>query len=433
MRPEPSQRCFSSPAVEAIIQQVQSQIDDPEIARLFENCFPNTLDTTVQFAEIDGAPDTFVITGDIDAMWLRDSAAQVWPYLPLMRQDPDLQRLIEGVIRRQVRCIRLDPYANAFFRGADETGEWAHDLTAMKPGVHERKWELDSLCYFLRLSHGYWRQTDDLYPFDETWKSAVRLVLQTFREQQRNSFENGYTFQRRGISAASILPLSGRGNPTRPCGLIRSAFRPSDDATIFPYLIPANFFAKTALLQAAEILRAIETIDSLANECETLAAEITAALEKHAVSIHPEYGPVFAYEADGFGSVLFMDDANVPSLLALPYLGCVDAADPVYQNTRRMILSSANPYYFQGRMAEGNGSPHTRYGHVWPMSIILRALTSNDDAEIEDCLRLLKTTHAETGFMHESFDPNDPTDFTRPWFAWANTLFGELILQRVSR
>jgi meiotically up-regulated gene 157 (Mug157) protein len=427
-RPPVGERRFTSPAVEATIAAVKREVDDPELAWLFESCFPNTLDTTVHFTEKAGRPDTFVITGDIEAMWLRDSTAQVWPYLPLAREDPALRRLLEGVVRRQTACILIDPYANAFNDGP-KGSEWAKDHTAMKPDLHERKWEVDSLCYPVRLAHGYWKATGDASVFDADWRAGAAAVLRTFREQQRKEGKGPYSFTRTTSVAYDTVPLGGYGNPTRPVGLIHSAFRPSDDACVYPFLVPSNLFAVVSLRQLAEIAEAVTKDAAFALECRTLADEVAAALVLHALVPHPRHGTVWAYEVDGFGNALFMDDANVPSLLSLPYLGCGTALDPAYVRTRRLVLSEDNPWFFRGKAAEGVGGPHVGLRMVWPLAITMRALTSTSDPEVLACLRALKSTHAGTGFMHEAFDPDDPSRFTRKWFAWANTLFGELVLR----
>ena len=427
VRPAVGKRNFSSKAVEATIVRVQKLIVDEELAWLFGNCFPNTLDTTVHFHEKDGKPDTFVITGDIDAMWLRDSTAQVWPYLPLAKEDKPLQQLLAGVIRRQTKCILIDPYANAFYDGPGRS-EWQSDLTAMKPELHERKWEIDSLCYPMRLAHGYWKTTGDISPFDADWKQGIRLTLQTFREQQRKENRGPYRFGRKTSWSTDTVPGDGFGNPTKPVGLIHSIFRPSDDATVFPFLVPANFFAVAALRQTAEICQKIGDV-ALAADCRGLAAEVETALKKYAIVDHTTFGKVYAFEVDGFGNRLLMDDANVPSLLALPYLGAVSETDPIYQNTRKLILSDANPYFFKGKAGEGIGSPHTLVDNIWPIAITMRGLTSRNDAEIREQLRLQKANHAGTGFMHESFNKDDASKFTRKWFAWSNTLFGEFVLK----
>jgi meiotically up-regulated gene 157 (Mug157) protein len=427
-RPAPAGRRFTSPAVEATITAVAREIADAELAWLFGNCFPNTLDTTVHFSDRTGVPDTFVITGDIAAMWLRDSSAQVWPYLPLARQDPRLQRLLAGVVRRQARCILIDPYANAFNNGATGS-EWASDRTEMKPELHERKWEIDSLCYPVRLAHGYWKATGDASVFDGEWRAAARAIVRTFREQQRKDGDGPYRFERVTARAIDTLPLDGRGNPTRRVGLVHSGFRPSDDACIFPFLVPANHFAVVSLRQLAAIADAATKDAAFAADCHALADEIARALAEHALLEHGRRGSVWAYEIDGFGNALFMDDSNVPSLLSLPYLGCCSPDDPSYRRTRGLVLSNDNPYFFRGKAAEGVGGPHVGLGMIWPLGIIMRALTSRDDSEIRSCLRTLRDTHAGTGFMHESFQQDDPARFTRGWFAWANTLFGELVLK----
>jgi meiotically up-regulated gene 157 (Mug157) protein len=427
-RPPLAERNFTSEAVEATIQRVKKQIADPELAWLFENCFPNTLDTTVEFETINGKPDTYVITGDIDAMWLRDSTAQVWPYLPLIKEDKKLQSLIAGVINRQKHCIQLDPYANAFYKDVTKESEWKSDITAMKPGIHERKWEIDSLCYPIRLAYHYWKLTGDTSVLDAEWVNTIRLTLKTFKEQQRKNGDGPYTFQRTTSWATDGVPLSGYGYPVNPVGLICSTFRPSDDATLFQFLIPSNFFAVISLKQAAEIISTLKLDAALATECTALATEVEKALQQYAVVSHPKFGKVYAFEVNGFGSYHLMDDANVPSLLSLPYLGAVKPGDAVYAATRRYILSTENPFFFKGKAAEGIGGPHGGNHTIWPMSIIMRGLTSSDPAEVKKCLQMLKATHANTGFMHEAFHKDDPTKFTRKWFAWANTLFGELVL-----
>lgn len=422
-------RKFTSEAVEKTIIAFKAGVKNGELAWLFENCFPNTLDTTVFHHMNDGVPDTYVITGDIDAMWMRDSSAQVWPYLQLVKEDTALQHLIAGVINRQTQYILKDPYANAFYNDPQKKGEWTSDHTDMKPGVHERKWEIDSLCYPIRLGYHYWKKTGDTNPFGADWKKAMLTVYKVFREQQRKESLGPYKFQRTTQFATDTLPMNGYGYPVKPVGLICSAFRPSDDATVYSFLIPSNFFAVASLKQAAEMLKSIAGDQSTASQFLTLAAEVEAALKDHAVIEHKQYGKVYAYEVNGFGSYNLMDDANVPSLLSLPYLGALKNTDPVYQNTRKMILSDNNPFFFKGKAGEGIGGPHVGKDMIWPMSITMRALTSTNDKEIKECIQLLQKSHGDTGFMHESFHKDDPKKFTRSWFAWANTLFGELLLK----
>jgi meiotically up-regulated gene 157 (Mug157) protein len=433
-RPPLADRKFTSHAVEAIIKQLKINLSNKELAWLFENCFPNTLDTTVDFSSLNGKPDTYVITGDIDAMWLRDSTAQVWPYLSLIKNDKKLQQLIAGVINRQTKCIHVDRYANAFYKDGSKESEWKKtDITEMKPGIHERKWEIDSLCYPIRLAHQYWRLTGDTTPFDAQWKEAIQLTVKTFREQQRKNGNGPYNFQRTTAWATDGVPLGGYGYPVKPVGLICSMFRPSDDATIFPFLIPSNFFAVVSLNQAAEMVSKISKDAALANECLELAGEVKKALQQYAITTHPQFGKVYAYEVNGFGSYNLMDDANVPSLLSLPYLNALSKTDSIYHTTRRMLLSPSNPFFFKGKAGEGIGGPHAGMEMIWPLSIIIRGLTSTDDIEIKRCVTTLIRTNAGTGFMHESFHKDDPTKFTRKWFAWANTIFGELIMELYSQ
>ncbi|SEI52619.1 hypothetical protein SAMN05216327_102231 [Dyadobacter sp. SG02] len=420
-------RHFSSVAVEEAIKEFQSKVKDQELGWLFGNCFPNTLDTTVTHKTEGGRPDTYVITGDIDAMWLRDSTAQVWPYLHFIKKDKPLQQLIAGVINRQTACILRDPYANAFYDDPAKVGEWKDDDTDMKPGLHERKWEIDSLCYPIRLAHRYWQLTGDTAPFDATWQKAIALTLKTFKEQQRKQDNGPYRFQRKTAWATDGVPMNGYGYPVKPVGLICSAFRPSDDATIYSFLIPSNFFTVTSLRQAATMLGKLNGEKSLIAELTALANEVEQALKQHAVVTHPQYGKVYAYEVNGFGSYNLMDDANVPSLLGMPYLDAMPISDPIYQNTRKLILSLNNPFFFKGKAGEGIGGPHIGLDMIWPIGITIRGMTSKDDKEIRECVQMLKKNHGGTGFMHESFHKDDPAKFTRSWFAWANTLFGEFL------
>jgi len=427
-RPSKEKRTYISLAVEEELASIKKEIADPEIAWLFENCYPNTLDTTVKFSTAGGEPDTFIITGDINAMWLRDSTAQVWPYLHLVNKDEALKNLFKGLINRQASCILLDPYANAFNHGA-EGSYWETDLTEMKEELHERKWEIDSLCYPVRLSYHYWKETGDTTPFGEKWQKAAKLIVQTFKEQQRKEGKGPYSFMRVTERATDTVPGQGFGNPVKPNGLICSTFRPSDDATIFLFLIPSNYFALVSLRQMAEMSANIHGNALFAGECNTLAEEVETALEEYAVVRHHQLGEFIPFEVDGFGNYHLMDDANVPNLLSLPYLGALKNDDPLYQQTRKLLTSEYNPWFSVGKYAEGIGGPHVGEHMIWPMSIIMRAMTSNDKQEIRQCLGWLKRTHADTGFMHESFHKDDPKNFTRSWFAWANTLFGELIVK----
>lgn len=423
-----NQRSFKSAAVEATITRMKKVIKDPELAWLFENCFPNTIDTTVHYKPIDGKPDTFVITGDIDAMWLRDSTAQVWPYLPLLKEDQQLKDMVAGLVHRQTKCIIIDPYANAFY-DKPKKSEWTSDHTEMKPMLHERKWELDSLCYAIRLAYHYWKTTGDTSPFDEEWLKAMRLVLQTCKEQQRKENRGPYKFGRTTAWSTDTVPGNGYGNPIKPNGLIASTFRPSDDASQYLFFIPSNFFAVVSFRQVAEILDKTGKDAKLSADFKALATEVENALKKYAVYNHPQFGKIYPFEVDGFGNYLLMDDAGIPGLISMPYLGAMSVKDPIYINTRKFVLSDSNPYFFKGKAGEGLGSPHTLVDQIWPMGIIARAITSTDEKEIEAQLKLLKTTHNHTGFMHESFDKDDQAKFTRKWFAWVNTLFGELILK----
>jgi meiotically up-regulated gene 157 (Mug157) protein len=430
-RPIEARRNFRSPAVEKKIASIEASLASPELAQMFRNCMPNTLDTTVFPMEQDGQPDTYVITGDIDAMWLRDSSAQVWPYLPFATEDTALARLIEGVIRRQTRLILLDPYANAFTRNTSDPPlpVAMHDITEMRPGVAERKWEIDSLCFPVRLAYGFWKTTGSRAAFDKPWHSAAVKIVATFREQQRFTDHGPYRFQRRSVRPTATLALEGYGNPVRTNGLICSGFRPSDDACTFPYFLPANLFAAKALAQLAEISREVYGDHALAAECLEFSSQVRSAVMRWGIVTSLAQTSILAYEVDGYGNALRMDDANAPGLLSLTYLGLLPPSDRLYQRTRRFAWSPSNPFFFRGSAGEGIGGPHIGLNAIWPMSIIMRALTSSSEREIAMSLQTLCTTTDGTYFMHESFSKDDPARYTRPWFAWANGLFGELILK----
>lgn len=431
-RPSLAKRNFVSSAVETTIDQTKRKIKDEKLRWMFENCFPNTLDTTVKYSMKRGRPDTFVITGDIEAMWLRDSSAQVWPYLQLMNEDEKLKLLIAGLINRQADCIQIDPYANAFNDGPIGS-YWETDNTQkMSKELHERKWEIDSLCYPIRLAYHYWKITGDTSVFDSNWHKSMELVVKTFKEQQRKDNLGPYSFTRDCDRPTDSQINDGWGAPVKPVGLIVSSFRPSDDATQYGFLIPSNMFAVVSLRQLAEIEKAVLNNKSFANECSDLADEVDTAIKNYGIVCHPVCGRVYAFEVDGFGNALCMDDANIPSLLAAPYLGYCSLDDTTYLRTRSLIWSDNNPYFFKGKAGEGIGGPHIGLDYVWPMSIIMKGLTSNDSNEIETCLKQLKHTDGDTGFMHEAFHSDDASNYTRSWFAWVNTLFGELIL-KVSR
>jgi meiotically up-regulated gene 157 (Mug157) protein len=424
-RPAPADRAASSQAIERRIQDAAARISDPGLRRLLEGTLPNTLDTTIVADGTDQRPDTFVVTGDIDAMWLRDSTYQVWPYLASVRDDAELDRLIRGVIHRQSDQILLDPYANAFLADDHEPSEWAGDETDMPPGVHERKWEPDSLLAFCRLSAGYWNASRTLRPFDRAWRGALESVLRTLRTEQRLDGASPYRFHRPDGDPTDVVPNHGLGAPTRPNGMVHGAFRPSDDASELPLNVPVNLGLAAALEAVAPLAIAVDEAEHAA-AARALAAEIRAGVARDA-TVPDGPGTVWAYEIDGRGGRVMMDDGNVPSLLSLPYLGACEPADPTYIATRHWTLSPANPWLFRGRVGDGIGSPHTGPRRIWPIAVAIRGLTATTDEERLAGVRLLGASHAGTYLAHESFDPDDPSQYSRPWFAWANSVVGEFL------
>ncbi|MGC9259785.1 MAG: glycoside hydrolase family 125 protein [Phycisphaerae bacterium] len=432
LRPPSAQRCFVSVAVEKQIHDISAKIADPELAWMFQNCFPNPLDTTVEFSMAGGKPDTFVITGDIPAMWLRDSMYQMWPYLPLARHDAHLQTMIRGVIARMADCVLISPYAEAFLKSVTATSPWRSDHTHMAPGVWEHKWEVDSLCAVIRLSHGYWQATGDITPFNSNWRKAMDRIVETFHIQQRLDGPGPYRFQRAAWNSTDTLPRNGLGFPAKPVGLIYTMFRPSDDAGIYPLHIPDNLLAAVSLNQLATMYQTLGVAADHIVACNRFANTLHHLAKAHGIRQHPQLGLVYAYEVDGFGNAVFMDDANWPSVLSLPYLGLCPANDPVYQASRALVWGPHNPYFYKGQF-EGIGSIHTPDESVWPMSLIMYGLTATTPEQVAWALRQLKLSSAGTGFIHESINKNDPKKFTRSWFAMANAMFGELVVQTATR
>jgi len=392
---------------------------------MFRACFLNTIETTVQ-PQDDGT--SFVITGDIPALWLRDSSAQVTPYLRYLDESPTLRVAVEGLVLRQARSILLDPYANAFNLEPRGAG-FPDDKTQHHPLVWERKYEVDSLCAPFDLAWRIWKTTGNSQVFSPTLRKAALAVLDLWEGEQNHEAWSSYRFERFDCPATDTLTRDGLGTPVGWTGLTWSGFRPSDDACTYGYLVPANMFAAVVLDRLAEAANELWGDGTLAQRALDLGKTIRRGLSQFGQVDHPEFGRVWAYEVDGLGNHLLMDDANVPSLLSIPWLGFAPAEDEVYRNTRALILSRANPYFFQGKAATGIGSPHTPDRYIWPISLTMQALTSTDAGEVERLLDLLETTDAGTGLIHEGFHADDPAVFTRPWFAWANSLFAELLIR----
>lgn len=409
--------------VSARITEVTGRV---EIADAVTRFLRNTAETTVS-EQPDGT--TFVITGDIPAMWLRDSAAQLKPLLYLLDDAPELLSLLNGLLLRHWRYISIDPYANAFNLNPDGQGHHS-DRTPMDPIVWERKWEIDSLTYGLDFAYTLWKSAGSTDWCEATFRVAAARIVQTFTTEQDHEHRSSYTFRRGGRFATgrNTLNRRGKGRLTRPTGMVWSAFRPSDDACEAGFNVPGNFYAAQAMAQLGEIARDLLGDENLAADADRLHREMSDGLAEHATVEGPGGAEIFAYEVDGFGGSALMDDANVPSLLSLPYLGCVDVDDPVYQATRKFLLSPRNQYYFQGTAAKGIGSPHTPRNHVWPIALSVQGLTATTAQEQAEIIALLLDTTAGTGMMHESFHVDDPAKFTREWFSWANSMFCELVL-----
>lgn len=395
---------------------------DLELQKLFEQCFLNTYLTTLQ----EDADGTFVITGDIPAMWLRDSAAQVRPYLTVAGEDEEVARWLKQVIHRQWHYILHDPYANAFNREATGTGH-QKDQTEISPLVWERKYEVDSLCYPIQLTYLYWKATGDKSILQPVLKEVLETIHNVWRVEQHHEEKSPYHFERSDCRVSDTLLRKGKGGDSVFTGMTWSGFRPSDDACLYGYLVPANMFAVVVLQYANEILRAMGE-EELANSMLLLRDDIKEGIERYGKVHHPIFGDIYAYETDGKGHVNLMDDANVPSLLSMPYLGYCSPDDQTYVNTRNFILSRHNPYYYEGDVASGIGSPHTPDHYIWHISLAIQGMTASNIQEKMTIMEWMKKTHGETYFMHEGFNASQPVHYTRSWFAWANSMFSEFVL-----
>ncbi|MFD0714439.1 glycoside hydrolase family 125 protein [Paenibacillus sp. GCM10027626] len=414
-------------AVKDVLDEAQIKLQGrPKLLQLFKNCFPNTLETTTKLLD-DGT--TFIITGDIPAMWLRDSVEQVIHYVPLAKNDAALQRIIAGLIKRHVACLLHDPYANAFNEMENDWHWNTDDQTEMSPLVWERKFELDSACFTMRLAYRYWKETGRADIFDTGFKAAMKQIVALWKTEQRHMELSPYRFVRDNGIPEDSLRNGGLGMPVNYTGMIWSGFRPSDDACDFHYNIPDNMFAVVCLRQMGEIAEWVFRDTSFVRELKQLEQEVDHGIQLYGRYRHPEFGLIYAYETDGFGNYCLMDDAGTPGLMSIPYLGYVSADDPVYQNTRRFALSKQNPYYFEGKAARGIGSPHTPAGYIWPMALSMQGLTAVTTEERLAMIAMLEATDGDTGFMHEGFHADDPKQFTRSWFAWSNSLFAQLVHQ----
>ncbi|KAH0841972.1 hypothetical protein AYO21_02985 [Fonsecaea monophora] len=459
-RPPQHCRTFNLSEVEDAVSSLKSHISDPDLSRLFENAFPNTLDTAIRWHGFAGNNSqeelTFVITGDINAMWLRDSSNQLQSYSSLLKANSSsdsLASLYRGVINLQSRYINTSPHCNSFQPPPESgvepavNGFAATDVVfppVTNTTVFECKYELDSLAAFLQVSYNYYNATSDLDFFDRfQWVDTVQTIMNTVLNLTLGTYDSEgrvldqpYTWNRTANSATESVSNLYRGNPVvGGTGLIRSFFRPSDDSCIYQLFIPANMMFSHYLGLCADIMQSLQNpvAATLASSMRNLSATIRAAIQAHGIYHMRGDHRVYAYEVDGYGSYNTMDDANIPSLLSAPFFGYDAATDPVYQTTRRLLLSPANSYYMRGPVLNATGGPHVSFGHAWPMASIVRILTSGDDDEIRTELRQLVSSTDGLGLIHESVNSWNTSDWTRPWFSWANGLFGQMVLDLAGR
>ncbi|KIM91009.1 glycoside hydrolase family 125 protein [Piloderma croceum F 1598] len=450
MRPVPACRTFNSTSVEKVIEDMKSRLKDPDLARLFENTFPNTLDTTVKYFN-PTQNLAFIITGDITAQWLRDTANQFAHYHTLLSIDKDLQTLVKAVINNEARYVTQYPYCGSFQpppeSGLMPTHNSFADGVIVNPPVNnqtvfECKYEIDSLCGFIKLSRSYYQATNDSSIMNENWKTAIDQIFRVITEQSQSTFDDHfnvisfYNWTGGPGSPSPAVDNEGNGEPKAFTGiswLIHSSMvgthhRPSDDLSTYAFLTPANAMLSVELSFLADIL---ETAGQSKNVSD-LARKWSGTI-KNAVMNSTLQDDIFAYETNGLGSRYVMDDANVPSLLSLPYLGFLEKNDPKYLATRKLLLSRQNPYYAAGPTFRGIGGPHVDVQHPWPMSLVSSIFGTDDDDDIMESLYLIANNTNGLGLIHESVNIHNGSDYTRPWFAWANSYFAEMMLDLAQR
>lgn len=404
----------------------QSNKVSDKLKLMFETAINNTFTTTVKLTDRD---DAFVITGDIEAMWLRDSAGQIRPLFYLDTEDSN--ELIKKVLKRQWFSITKDSYANAFNETANGK-EWnKYDITDHNDWVWERKYELDSLAYIMQIAHLYYEKTKDDSFYDKEFINTLEEIVDQIKLEQ-NHENSTYYFERPEAWAPSDTLRGGKnGTPVGYTGMSWSGFRPSDDSCIYQYFIPSNAFTVVSLRRLSSVLEQLNKDKELISKMRKLAYEIQDGIDKFGKMQNEKFGEILAYEVDGLGNQLFMDDANVPSLLSLAYLEYFDKENPLYLRTRRAVLSEENPLYFEGKFAKGIGSEHTPKDYIWHIALSMQAMTATDEKEIERILKYFETTDAGTNLLHEGFHKDNPNEFTREWFSWSNSLFCEMILRYI--
>ena len=396
----------------------------PKMQKMYKNCYEHTISTALKKCD-DGT--YFVLTGDIPAMWLRDSSAQITHYIPLAK-DKEVSEIIEGVIKRQFMYIKMDPYANAFNEYPGSSEGHPNDIPKNSPWIHERKYEVDSLCYPIRILYLYMKSSGNKKLVADELEAVAKIILDVFETEQHHMEKSPYRFTRPDPNAPwDTIYNNGMGSPVGYTGMTWSGFRPSDDGCEYGYLIASQMFAVVILGYMSEMLTDVCKNKLLADRCDRLKTEIDSGIKKYGIAEHEKYGRIYVCETDGMKNHSMIDDANIPSLLSAPYIGYTDINDEVYQNTRRFLLSRDNPFYFDGKCARGIGSRHTPENYVWHMALVMQALTADNDDEKREILKMIVSTDADTGYLHEGFNADNPKEYTREWFTWPNSLFAELI------
>ena len=454
-RPDYDKRSFISEAVDKYIEELETKFTDQTLYKIFTNCYPNTLDTTVEYDE--ETKETFIITGDIKAMWLRDSSLQIYPYLKHCTKDEKLTNMIRGLFKKQISYILFDPYANAFNKEPLES-PWANDITykrdkdgnfvkAMNENLWERKFEIDSMIFPLYSMIIYYQFTKDFTLFNlPNFFEMLSLIITVIKKELRGTDDEDktggheYSFQRNNPEPFDSLHF-GRGNPCKTCGLIKTSFRNSDDSALFPFNIPENCLVVSTFKLLLECLndksmdaKLKQKFGAVEDDLKDIAESVEKAIYEHGVITDLKTGEkYFAFEVDGYGNSYFIDEPGYPNLISLPFFKFCSPSDEIYLNTRKRILSEQNPYFMKGKFGEGCSSSHANRRYIWPLFTIMQGITANTEEEIKKCLNMLIESAGDTYFMHESYDVDDVNTFTREWFAWANSFFGVFVDEIIQR
>lgn len=437
---------------EWIMQASETKMMNSKLAAMFNNTYTFTATRTWSLME-DGT--VFVHTGDIKQMWLRDSSQQMRPYLPLAKKSERVSAVFSAVFKRMARFFVEDQYASAFNQEPQPNyGQCPPTLNCLNCScincapscsnhTYKHNYEMDSFLFVVDLVHQHFKLTGERDALDPVFHDALRKLVKLLKVEQDHQNLSPYRFGRHMPSHA-----------VAKVGLLWGFSRPSDDDMQYNYNIPDNMLAVVVLEKVADLALTVFQDAVLEAEATELMQSVDAAIQKYGIfKGNKTLAPIYAFEVDGFGNQILCDDANLPNLLSIPYIGYHDKAN-VYQNTRRFVLRPprphlpGNPNYFVGTVTSGLGSNHTSHGLrpanpgtqcdsecIWPLGLLMEAITSTKSINkhsrsSHQILDILLSTDANQSYMHEGFSANNCEEYNRDYFGWANSLFADWILNQ---